>query len=398
MALTQTFWGPRSGNYQLAMTITAVRDTANNRSTIACDIGLQSFNSSSFQMSSYRGQSIGGVVMLDGNYQTEIDPNGYVLIASNSRVINHDSNGDLSVYCAGSLSNSLTAVNVSGTLHVDRIAQAPGTPGAAPGWSRDGSKMRVRGTVSARATSHQLQYRVNSGSGYGGWTTVNANSERLYILSSPVAGATYQWQSRGVNSSGAGPWSATATINWPDTPNTVSSVSLTGSGTSLAASWSAPGNGGAALTGYDIQLYDGSAWGSVIAVSGTNRSFTGLASGGPYKVRVRAKNDIGAGSWRESNTVTLATAPSPPTVTLSRALVASWPAPADGGSTITSYDYEWWDGFAWQGEAATTARTITLRDHYPGVGYRARVRARNAVGVSAWTTTPAVTHDTCTCT
>ena len=83
----------------------------------------------------------------------------------------------------------------------------------------------------------------------------------------------------------------------PDAP-TVSAASSS----SLTVMWSAPADGGSAITDYDVRYrvgasgdwtdggHDGTA---------TTATLTGLASGTTYEVQVRATNDVGPGAWSD---------------------------------------------------------------------------------------------------
>lgn len=402
MALSATFYGVWSGNYRLRMTVTASRDIANNRSTIRSRGAIESRNSAYFSISTWLNASIAGQTLYDGAVNVTTIANGSVDVFDQVLVVNHNSNGDLSVACTEAISNSFTTASVAGTLHVDRIATAPGKPSGPPGWSRDGDKLRVRSTVApakgAAVTGYEIDRRNNGGGSWSSWITAIPDSERLFIMTPSVLGSTYQFRSRAKSAGGWGPYSDIQSIPWPDVPSTPSSVSVTNTVSSVTATWPAPNNGGAPITRYEVQIHDGSSWGSVLNISSNTRTFSGLSPAGTYRVRVRARNDIGVSGFRESSAVTLATVPSAPTVTLAKTMQATWPAPADGGSPITSYEVQWWDGFAWSASVSTGARSAQLTDTFAGVGYRARVRARNAVGVSGWTTTPHVTPSKCACT
>lgn len=402
MATSATFYGAWSGNYRLRMTVTAVLDHANNRSTIRARGAIESTNSAYFSISTWLNATITGQTLFDGAMHVTTVANGSVDVFDQVLVVNHNSNGDLSVLCTEAISNGFTSASVAGTLHVDRIASVPGKPSGPPGWSRDGANMRVRSTVAPANGSPVLEYQLRTrNNGGGSWSEyfyLTPDSERLIVQAAQGFGATYEWWSRARSAAGWGPWSDKTTIEWPAPPEPPASVTLTTGPTAVTATWPAAVNNGAPVTRYEVQIFIGGTWGSAYNVSGLTRTFTGLTPGTTYRVRVRARNDMGVSGYRESAPVTLGTAPDPPEVTLARTMQASWAAPDDGGSPVTAYEVQWWDGFAWSDVVSTGARTAQLTDTFAGVGYRARVRARNAVGVSGWTTTPHVTPSKCTCT
>ena len=74
------------------------------------------------------------------------------------------------------------------------------------------------------------------------------------------------------------------------------------SSSSLTVMWTAPDDGGSAITGYDVQYRaDGSGdWtdGSHDGTA-TTATLTGLGSGTTYEVQVRAANEAGAGPWSD---------------------------------------------------------------------------------------------------
>ncbi len=75
------------------------------------------------------------------------------------------------------------------------------------------------------------------------------------------------------------------------------------SSSSLTVTWSAPDDGGSAITDYDVRYRAGASgdWtdGSHDGTA-TTATLTGLGSGTTYEVQVRAANDGGAGPWSDS--------------------------------------------------------------------------------------------------
>ncbi len=191
-------------------------------------------------------------------------------------------------------------------------------------------------------------------------------------------------------------------------PGQVARPTVTGqSTTDLEVSWAAPANNGAAITAYEVEYRQ----------SGTNtlstRTLTGitsqpqawrlrltdLLSGTTYEVRVRAMNREGYGAWSASGTrTTLPAPPGAPTVTAESVtrLHVEWDAQAAHEVAITGYDVQYrqvgtpdWERWDYTGSDMET--TITgLR---AGTGYYVQVRAKNAGGASAWSSTGSgITH------
>ncbi len=186
----------------------------------------------------------------------------------------------------------------------------------------------------------------------------------------------------------------------PDPPTDV--VATQSAAGEIYVSWVAPVNdGGAAITDYDVEYAPDpySSWTNFGAVdTDLEATIPGLTPHVDYKVRVAAINAAGAGSFAESNIVTIADVPDPPTglVVLPQAggrLAVFWDAPIDdGGATISDYLIEW--GIS----PAFTASTNVLspQTNYVITGlsaatYAVRVSAYNLAGAS---TTVATTQAT----
>ena len=74
----------------------------------------------------------------------------------------------------------------------------------------------------------------------------------------------------------------------------------------ITASWTAPDDGGEAITSYDIRYRrtGTTPWTSILFETGTTRQITGLSATTEYEVQVRATNSVGNGSWSASATAT----------------------------------------------------------------------------------------------
>ena len=174
-------------------------------------------------------------------------------------------------------------------------------------------------------------------------------------------------------------------------------------------SWTAPGSdGGAAITGYRIEVSSGGSWTVAVAdtgATGTSRTMTGLSNGTGYQFRVAAINAVGVGpASQPSAVVTPAAAVTPGAVPGAPTGVSgvpgdaqvqlSWAAPgSDGGAAITGYRIEVSSGGSWTVAVADTGATATSRTMTGlsnGTGYQFRVAAINTVGVG-----PAVTTQRC---
>ena len=96
--------------------------------------------------------------------------------------------------------------------------------------------------------------------------------------------------------------SVTDVAEQPSKPAAPTVSAVSGSATSLTASWSAPGlNGGPALTGYEVQYRAGSGTWTDFGHTGTavTTTITGLMADTSYQVRVRALNGETPSDWSD---------------------------------------------------------------------------------------------------
>ncbi len=173
-------------------------------------------------------------------------------------------------------------------------------------------------------------------------------------------------------------------------PAKVTGVTATPGSASATVTWTAPDNGGEAISSYLVTPSTGTA----VTVTGTttSRTFTGLSSGTAYTFTVKAINAIGSGPVSASSasvTPAAATAPSAPTgvtaVAGNASAQVSWTAPANGGSAITGYTVTSSPG----GLTATvpgTTTTASVTGLTNGTAYTFTVKATNAIGTSATST------------
>ncbi|MYB08063.1 MAG: hypothetical protein F4Y24_17115 [Gemmatimonadetes bacterium] len=204
-----------------------------------------------------------------------------------------------------------------------------------------------------------------------------------------------------INSAGTGPASnvATATTDRPaGVPDAPTSLSATASGQNrINLSWTVPGSAGnSAITGYRIEVStnEGTTWSDLVANTGstaTTYSHTGLSAGDTRHYRVSAINSAGAGLPSNiANATTVAGAPDAPASlrasALGKDIELTWEVPEhDGGSRILGYRLEVSvDNRSWRLLANTIETTYTHSGLAPGSTRHYRVRARNALGESAY--------------
>jgi len=209
-------------------------------------------------------------------------------------------------------------------------------------------------------------------------------------------GTSYTFTVHATNAVGDSTESSPSNAVTPATvPGAPGSLVVTPANGAAKLSFTAPDNGGSAVTGYEYSVDGGASW-QTLATSGTSpitATVTGLTNGTTYSVEVRSVNAVGAGAATDPVEVTPATTPGTPTdVTATagpeRASVSFTAPSSDGGSAITSYTVTSAPG----GLTATCPDSpCVLTGLTDGTSYTFTVHATNAVGSSAESTaSPAV--------
>ena len=304
----------------------------------------------------------------------------------------------------------------------------PSTP-SAPSLSKSGTNgIYASWSAPSQGDAPITDYDVRIKRGVsGGWTTYQDNgTTRNYTFSGLTTGYTYYVEVRATNTYGNSSWSNSGSLYLAPSatvPGAVGAPTLSSSGTSITASWSAPSTGGSAITRYDIQYATSSSgpW-TTRSPSGTGRSYTitGLSYGNTYYVRVRARNSVGNGAYGGASSLYLSTTannvpvvnvevtveapdstvpvlPTAPTnLTVlegNRILTARWDAPSNEGSNeILHYDLRYRTGTQWTVIPSAYNKddgneTHTLRELTNDTEYQIQVRAVTDAGDGPWTDT-----------
>ena len=221
----------------------------------------------------------------------------------------------------------------------------------------------------------------------------------------------------GVNASGNGLWSDTAT-GTPTTDKAPTIDAVTPGVRSIAVVWTAPTNATlGTITAYDLRYIRSDAsdkadalW-TVITSIWTSGSLEytlnptpGLVNGIPYDVQVRAVVGTDQHPWSGVRTATPRTTPGAPAIASvtagDRSLTVEWSAPAsDGGAGITAYDVRYirsdasdkadanWTVVDDAWTSASGALEYTVSGLTTDVQYDVQVRAVNAAGDGLWSAT-----------
>ena len=273
---------------------------------------------------------------------------------------------------------------------------APTITGITPG---DGSLSVAFTAGASTAAITDYQYSVNGTNFYS-----LARTSSPLVISGLSNGTAYPVVIRAVNA--AGPGSTSNSISstpsaLPGSP-TITNLVDGGSGTSLVVTFVAGYAGGSSITDYEYATSIGlnsNNFGSYTAVGGTTSPFTitGLSSGTAYTVKLRAINSAGAGPGSAfQNGVTLA-APNAPTISSisssdGRIVIVYTPftSVTNGGSAISRVDYSTNGGTNWT-DAGTLSETFTVSGLTNGTAYSVKLRAVNAIGTSAASSTTVAT-------
>jgi predicted RNA-binding protein with TRAM domain len=213
-------------------------------------------------------------------------------------------------------------------------------------------------------------------------------------------GDSYTFTATATNSLGTGVASSASSAILPavTAPAAPTGLKATPGNTTAALSWTAPANGGSAITGYNV--YEGTTSGgeSSVAVNGTllagtTDSVIGLTNGTTYYFTVKAVNTVGSSAASNEAWATPATAPVVPGAPTSvvatagdNSAMVNWVAPSSSGSSnITGYSVTAADATHTSGGGQTCTWTTgslfcTLTGLTNNDSYTFTVTATNSVG------------------
>jgi titin len=296
------------------------------------------------------------------------------------------------------------AVNVAGfgTESVTTSVIPSGTPSAPTisSITRLDTRLEVAFTSGGSNGSAILsnQYSID-----GGNTWVTAAS-----LSSPITitgltnGTSYPVQVRHVNANGTGSASTTLAGVPRRRPDAPSITSATMGNRTLTVTYSAPANGGDAVTTYEYSTDGGTTWqarsfGSIettmVISTLSSDGTTALTNGASYVVKVRAVNGAGSGPASDGQQLVPYTVPSAPYVTsvggadsgADVVYLLSW----DGGNAVSSIDYSLDGGATWN-VTHSTQNPLHISGLANGSSYSVVLRAVNNAGASVASNTRSV--------
>ena len=217
----------------------------------------------------------------------------------------------------------------------------------------------------------------------------------------------YRIEARASNHVGGGEWSDAASVTVSMPPAAIDKISASrGSTGTVTLKWNVPFDGGATITKYEIDgaqyasngNHQWAVWASSVTPSGSEGSqmstaVVGIASDNTksYIARVRATNGKGSSAWTSTAEIKPPVAPGAVSIggikrmTNNTEIYITW----SGLSNATSYDVEIKSTSATDWTSVATGLTstdVTATGLDAATTYKLRVRAVNAVGNGAWTT------------
>jgi prepilin-type N-terminal cleavage/methylation domain-containing protein len=277
--------------------------------------------------------------------------------------------------------NSLFTTDASTTAIAVTFPAAPTNLAAT---TADSSSTLTWTTVASTSSAPVTGYRIYQLDPKAAAELIGSTASLGFIVTGLTNGGYFDFEVAAYGPAGEGA-RASVGVTPMTTPGATTITSLTATGTSVAAGWSAVSStGGAPEISYTVELwvYGGS---RVSSVSKTTRThtFTGLPTGTRYTARVKAVNEIGSGSFSAyaGDTTTIPAAPSITGLSTS-ALTATPTWSASAGAT--QYSVELWTYGGSLYNSATSASTSYTFTGLPGsTRWTARVSAYNAAGWSA---------------
>ena len=247
-------------------------------------------------------------------------------------------------------------------------------------------------------TGYDLERSTDNGVSWASLASGLASTTTTYTDTGLNAGSRYCYQVRAVNANGNGAFSVRVCATTEDVPGVPVNLRAAADGENdIDLTWNAPSNdGGSAITGYriDHSTDDGGNWQTLVAdtASAARRyDHASLSAGSRNCYRVAAINTHGEGPLSGQACATTEGAPDAPwnlraSPASETSIRLTWNAPSDdGGSAITGYLVQYYDGDAWQtleSNLATTTYEHTERD--AGTNYCYRVAAINSNGAGPY--------------
>jgi titin len=297
----------------------------------------------------------------------------------------------------GAQSAASNVVTPSGPVATVPAAPAIGT--AASGNTQATVNWTAPANGGSAITGYQVEVQTSTGTVVAPLRPAAAGATSL-VVTGLTNGTSYRFRVRATNIVGSGLFSALSTAVTPAAaPATPLTPTATAGNASALVTFTAPGNGGSAITGFSVRVVNAATLAQVgalrpAAAGATSLNVTGLVNGTAVRFQVQATNAAGTGAFSAlSAAVTPRTVPGAPLIgTPTRgnaSALVRWTAPDNGGSAITGYSVRVANaatnaqiGVLRPAAAGTTSLTVTGLVN--GTAYSFQVRATNAVGTGAF--------------
>lgn len=150
-------------------------------------------------------------------------------------------------------------------------------------------------------TSRQIAYNTVSYTPGNNTAYPTVSSDGSTTVSGLEPGTTYYVWCRCKNADGYSPWSNRRSIKTQDVPDPPPRPTVTNiSPTSVSVTFSANGNGGSPIIGFDIGYGTDSSVPTTVITATSPQTIEGLTPGQTYYYRVRAENKWGVSLWSGS--------------------------------------------------------------------------------------------------
>lgn len=282
-------------------------------------------SNTSFQLAWQAPSSSGDAPI--SNYQVETSTNG-----STWKIISRADTTTASITLSSLTQGTgyyfrITAANTWGVgAALTSRAYIPGPVPRAPtsltGTPSNGSVLLSWSSLTETSTirNYAIEYSDNSGVSYMNFDHPESTATSINVTGL-TNGSGYLFRVRAFNDAGFGPWVVSSSVTPRTVPSAPSSVNITSTISTYSLSWTAPSNGGSAITDYEIEYSStsGASWSTYADGTSTltSATITGLTSNTNYIFRVTARNISGAGSASIATTALKLLSAGPATITLS---------------------------------------------------------------------------------
>ncbi|MFI5425996.1 fibronectin type III domain-containing protein [Aeromicrobium sp. UC242_57] len=194
-------------------------------------------------------------------------------------------------------------------MHGDKVTTIPDAPSAPTGLqvthgnaSAELSWTAPTSTGGLPVVGYNVRYSSDGGTS---WTTKKLGTATSRTLTGLTNGTEYEVQVAAFNSSAIGAYTASEKVTPRTVPGAPTGLALKPLHNSIKASWTAPADGGSAITGYRVRISEdaGESWTTQDVGTATSRTLTGLTDGTSYDVQVAAVNAEGTGTFTGTETV-----------------------------------------------------------------------------------------------